>query len=361
MRGGRRVEIADNFRVSGAQLTYEAAPGVVVTLPLDMVDVAATERANGESPGSFLRRAAANEDAQPDARASSVAAAQTSPTAKASVPVRTLTNKELEPVRRARVESERAYERRRAELGLPSAEEARRRDEEEARALSERARRKAEEDGDAEEYWRERAAVLREEAGALDAEIGYLRGVLAESPGGSSVNFSSSPGLAAGALAVIAGAPFHFGRGGFGRGGFPPNLPVGTAFARNPANALLLDSGRSRFTRAPVGTHFGRARATVGFNVNGGARARLGLGRRDVRGKFARPSGRGRFARGRSHFFAPGFVGVVAPFDYASADPFALSTRLRLLEGERAGVAARWRLLEEEARRAGAQPGWLRP
>jgi hypothetical protein len=355
MRGGRRVEIADNFRLSGAQLTYEAAPGVSVTLPLGLVDVAATERANNEPSGSFFRRAAAAQQAQEQRPPDSQTGAAT------RQPARTLTNRELEPVRRARVESERAYERRRAELGLPSAEEARRRDREEERAMSERARQKAEEEADAEGHWRERAAALREEAAALDAEINYLRGLLAESSAGSTVNFSSSPGLAAGALTVIAGAPFHFGRGGFGRGNFPSNLPVGTAFARNPANALLLDSGGRRFTRAPVGFNLGRARATLGFAVNGGARVGFGLNGRDVRGKFARPLRRGRFTHGRSPFFAPGLVGVVAPFDYASADAFALATRLRLLEGERAGLSARWRLLEEEARRGGAQPGWLRP
>lgn len=342
MRGGRRVEIAEAFSLSGAQLTYEAAPGVSVTLPLAMVDVAATERANNEPAGSFFRRAAAADDA----REPQAAAAQSGATATPRPAARTLTNKELEPVRRARIESERAYERRRAELGLPSAEESLRREREEERALSERARLKAETDADAEDYWRERAAALSEEAGALDAEINYLRNLLAESSGDSSAGFSSPSGLNAGALTVIAGS-----RPNFGRGGFATNFPDAPFFARNPANALLLqNSGRRRF---------GRARA--GFRVNGGARAGFGIVGRGGRGQFARRFPRGRFTPRRSPFFAPGLVGVVAPFDYASADAFALVTRLRLLEGGRAGLSARWRLLEEEARRAGAQPGWLRP
>ena len=240
MRGGRRVEIAGTFSLSGAQLTYEAAPGVMVTLPLAMVDVEATERANNEPAGSFLRRASAAQDAQPQQAADAKASVPTT-----SQPVRTLTNKELEPVRRARVESERAYERRRAELGLPSAEESRRRDEEEARALSERARLRAEEDADAEDYWRERAAELREDAGALDAEINYLRGLLSESSDNFSAGFSSTSGVAAGALSVIAGSRpgfgrrgFNFGRGGFAAGVAPPcprpaaALPFGLAFGR---------------------------------------------------------------------------------------------------------------------------------
>jgi len=345
MRGGRRVEIAEGFRLSGAQLTYEAAPGVSVTLPLDLVDVAETERANNEPAGSFFRRAAAARGSQ----GRPAAGAQDGPTATTPRATPTLTNRELEPVRRTRVESERAYERRRAELGLPSAEEARRRDQEDERAMRERARRQDEEDADGEGYWRGRAAALREEAGALDAEIDYLRGLLAETSGNSSAGFSSSSGLAAGALTVVADPRFHF-----GRGGFPTNLPTGTAYARNPANALLHDFGGNRSGRS-------RSGATLGFNVNGGTRAGFGYSKRNSRAPFSRRLPRGRFAHQRSVFFAPGFVGIVAPFDYASADSSALATRLRLLEGARAGLAARWRRLEEDARRAGAPPGWLRP
>ena len=344
MRGGRRVEIAGAFSLSGAQLTYEAAPGVSVTLPLALLDVAATERANNEPTGSFLRRASAARDAR----------AQPTADAKASVattgqPVRTLTNRELEPARRARVESERAYERRRAELGLPSAEESCLRDEEEERALAERARLKAEEDADAEGHWRGRATALREEAVALDAEINYLRTLLAEYSFNSSVGFPYSPGLAAGALAVITGSRPNFGRRNFnfGRGRLATNVPDAPFFAHNPANALLLNSG-------------GRRRVLAGLSSNGGKRAGFQFGGRGG-GKFGGQFPRGRNIGRRSHSFAPGLVGVVGAFDYASADAYELVTRLRQLESERVGIGARWRLMEDEARRAGAQPGWLRP
>jgi hypothetical protein len=39
----------------------------------------------------------------------------------------------------------------------------------------------------------------------------------------------------------------------------------------------------------------------------------------------------------------------------------SLIARLDELVGRRAGLSARWRELEEQARRAGAMPGWLRP
>jgi hypothetical protein len=38
-----------------------------------------------------------------------------------------------------------------------------------------------------------------------------------------------------------------------------------------------------------------------------------------------------------------------------------LITRFNELAAARAALLARWRELEDEARRAGAQPGWLRP
>ncbi|MCA1850460.1 MAG: hypothetical protein LC672_05295, partial [Acidobacteria bacterium] len=48
----------------------------------------------------------------------------------------------------------------------------------------------------------------------------------------------------------------------------------------------------------------------------------------------------------------------LAAFSY---DRSVLAARLYEAEAERAALQARWRLLEEEARRAGALPGWLRP
>ncbi|HEX6648036.1 MAG TPA: hypothetical protein VF075_00805, partial [Pyrinomonadaceae bacterium] len=47
-------------------------------------------------------------------------------------------------------------------------------------------------------------------------------------------------------------------------------------------------------------------------------------------------------------------------YDY-SYERSELSNQLNDLEMQRTGLSARWRELEEEARRAGAYPGWLRP
>ncbi|MDQ2975288.1 MAG: hypothetical protein M3R69_07745 [Acidobacteriota bacterium] len=56
-------------------------------------------------------------------------------------------------------------------------------------------------------------------------------------------------------------------------------------------------------------------------------------------------------------------IGVLGPYpsyDF-SYERSALITRFNQLAGTRAGLNVRWRALEEEARRAGAPPGWLRP
>ena len=94
---------------------------------------------------------------------------------------RTITNRDLEALRRARMESEEAYERRRIALGLPSLEDARRRSLEETRKLTEQSRSRDEEEAQSEIYWRTRATELRTETAVVDAEIKYLRNQLARS------------------------------------------------------------------------------------------------------------------------------------------------------------------------------------
>jgi hypothetical protein len=56
MRGGRRIEIPAQFSVTKTTLTYEAAPGIQITLQMAAIDITATERANNETPGSLLSR-----------------------------------------------------------------------------------------------------------------------------------------------------------------------------------------------------------------------------------------------------------------------------------------------------------------
>ena len=60
LRDGRRVEIPNEFTVTNSTLTYDVGNGIQVTLQLNTVDIAATERANGEARGALLNKANAS-------------------------------------------------------------------------------------------------------------------------------------------------------------------------------------------------------------------------------------------------------------------------------------------------------------
>jgi hypothetical protein len=159
MRDGRRVEIPNEFTVTNSTLTYEVSNGFQVTIQLNTVDVAATERANSEPAGSLLQKAGAAE-AVPNTP-------QTRPRA-----TRSITNQDLETYRKARVENERAYEERRKELGLPSAEDRRREVAEiEDRTLQQVRSMRAQEEA----YWRTRVEAARAEREANEARFGSSR------------------------------------------------------------------------------------------------------------------------------------------------------------------------------------------
>src|SRR5437588_9045993 len=164
LRNGQRLEIPSEFTLTKTTLTYEISPGFNKTMQLILIDVTATERAKKEAPVSFYKHT----DESP-------VAVQPAPQA-----TRTLTNRDLAAVRQRRIESEQAYETRRKELGLPTVEETRRRQEEEGTAL--RAQIREENIGKAREesYWRGRARELRSEIATVDTQINYLRGRLGE-------------------------------------------------------------------------------------------------------------------------------------------------------------------------------------
>lgn len=318
MRGGHSVEIPDAFEVTETTLTYATSHGINVTLQISSIDIAATERANGETPGSLLRRAMRPAPAP-----------QSSAGGRATAPNRarkTLTNLDLEKLRRARLESEAAYERRRQELGLPSRAEMERRREAEAVRAREILSRSEEENIGAESYWRERATALRTEIYAIDAEINYLRARISEMPETiSTVSY-----------ATVGYAPFYF--------------PGAQAQQAPPVlNGAVSSTIRQNGARVAASRGFGyQPRGSIYLNFS------------NFSGHYARRRG---FYR--PCLFAPCgqqyFAGAYPAYSYAAPERSALLARLRELEAARAGLQARWRLLEDEARRAGAQPGWLRP
>ena len=308
LQSGRRIEIPAQFTLTKLTLTYEAAPGLNITLLVSSIDIQATERANNEPAGSLLKRIA-----------QSTAAA--APNKGARPARRELTKEDIEAARRARELSNREYERRRLELGLPSLEEVRRRTEEETKRLGETARQSLIEEAQAESYWRSRAAQLRTEMAALDAQIVYVRARLSEIP--------ETPAL--GTYGFITGiAP-----------AFPLRYPV-TRFPDVTGNPGFMRGNSTGVRAAGHITFGGRTRGSIHLNARHPSR---GYGRR------------GHLAQG---VIVPYFGLPYADYDYA-AERSQLISRLHELEAARTGFQARWRLLEEEARRAGAMPGWLRP
>lgn len=320
MRGGRRIEIPSTFIVTTKTLTYEAAPGINITLMMTGIDVAATERANNEPAGSLLRRA---QEIRPTTQATVMSANGAATQAR-----RTLTNKDLEASRRARQQSEADYERRRIELGLPSLDEARRRNREEAQRAREQLQQSEREEADAEVYWRGRASALRSEVAALDAEISYLRERLADEPDYINAPFTSVTTV----VPTFRSRPFSR---------FPHPVWPGRPGFTHAANSGLQVRGR------------------IGFG-GGLTRSRVLLNARSGGGNLIAPP----LIIGQGVFVPPLTAYSTGPFSdfyYPSYERAALIARLREIEATRAGLQARWRLLEDEARRAGALPGWLRP
>jgi hypothetical protein len=318
MRGGKRIEIPSHFTLTPSTLTYEVSPGVQVTLATAAIDVAATEKANNELPGSFLRRV---RSALSESTVTEVGVSARS----ANPRVRTITNRDLESTAQRRRASELAYENRRKQLGLPTVEASRRQAATESAVIMNQLDELRAGNQESENYWRGRASALRTETVAVDAELNYVRTQLDET---ASANFNGS------FTSVTSGLPFglfgSFGsRGQFGRGGFG-----------RPVTHLPLVFGSPR--NGP--------QVTVGA-VRGATRARV----------FINPLGFPRSHPVYSPLLAPNItvLGSTSAYD-ASVERNWLITRFNELAAARAGLNARWRELEDEARRAGAPPGWLR-
>jgi hypothetical protein len=91
-----------------------------------------------------------------------------------------LTNTDLASIRERRIASEQAYEKRRQEMGLPTVEETRRRQDAEGAALREELRTESAAKAREESYWRQRARELRTEIAMVDSQINYSRARLNE-------------------------------------------------------------------------------------------------------------------------------------------------------------------------------------
>ncbi len=305
LRDGRRIEIASEFALTKSTLTYEIAPGVNRTVQLILVDVAATERANNESPGNFAKHGE-----------------QKLTTIAPPVPFRaqrTLTNRDLESFQQRRIESERSYEQRRIELGLPSIEESRRRQTQEEAETRDLLHEKSLAQTREESVWRERANALRGEISAVDAQINYLRARLSE--------FGQFP-LATHSLvtSVLPFAPLS------NTSAVVPRVSNPGTFVAPRTGAMPMGRGQVLIGPAPPPFRGPRLlRPIRGFGYSTGS--------------------------------AVGFAPVIGPFDYVenSYQRANLSDRLDTLLVTRAGLSARWREFEDEARDARVPQVWLEP
>lgn len=304
-RDGRRLEVPAEFALTKTTLTYEVAPGFNKTVQLILIDVAATERANNETSGAFSQHAEQK-----------VTTSLPSVAPQARV---TLTNRDLEPTKQRRIESEQKYERRRVELGLPSIEESRRRQAQEEETLLAQARARTLKQATDEAYWRTRARELRSEIVATDAEISYLRARLGEVRQFPLTTHSLVTSLLPfGSTSAMVGRP----RVNLG----PPVGPPGFSPPPTRRGQVLTHPSPAPFR----GPRF--AQRVGGF-----------------------PFG---LSVGSASFGFP-----VGPFDYLE-DAGAranLSDRLDSLLVTRAGLGARWRELEDQARDARVPQVWLEP
>ena len=236
MRDGRRVEIPNEFTVTNSTLTYEAGNGIQITIQLNTLDIAATERANSEAQGAFLRRANAPVERATQARAGAG---------------RAITNADLEKYRRARVEGEKEYEIRRKELGLPSMEERRLQVAAiEDRTVEQVRSMRAQEEA----YWRSRAEAFRAEMAAGES----LRQRQENIPW--SISVGGFPGFGG-----FDGLGFGIAGGRFGRFGHFESSPFSGFLATpiTPFPTFPVFRGHGRTFRAP-----GRTFGFPGVRIN---------------------------------------------------------------------------------------------
>jgi hypothetical protein len=312
MFGGRHLQIPDQFAITRTTLTYSVGSTISATLLMAAIDIPATERANNEAPGSFLKRA--------EGRLAVPEVPQSAGVQAKAAGHRTITNMELLPYEQKRIASEAAYEKRRLELGLPSLAESRRRTLSDEESLTRIAAAEAINEQQSEEYWRSRASALRESLIAIDGQINFLQTRLDELP--------ASPLIGS---VIIGNGPF---------------LSSGRARLGSSFNSTFGPS-RNLFVSPPGGA------PVSGPGITNRPRNFLNPG-------VPRPGFRGNW-RPTTGFSAVPFIGSFGTGDDLGYDDSSLRYELDRLLTTRAGLEASQRELVEEARRAGAQPGWLRP
>jgi hypothetical protein len=313
LRGGLRSEIPDEFTLTRTTLTYEVAPGFTKTILVSLIDIPATERANNQPYGSFFKRRAQT-PADPQ---SPLASPPAEPPSQA---VKTVTNSDLAAFSQRRIESEKAYEKRRLQLGLPTIAASRRRQAAEEADFWAKLRERSLADKEEERYWRTRARELRTEIAAVNNQINYVQGRLNE------VNeTASTPGSWTSTYQIW---PYYDPWGnGRRRGNRPPRNILGSQYPYGYPNQNPYGY--------PNQYPYGYPQYPSGYPQY--------------------PSGYPQYPSGYP----------TGPFDHsreaAARERDDLTYRLNDLLVRRAGLASQWQALEDEARDARVPQKWLAP
>jgi hypothetical protein len=245
---------------------------------------------------------------------------------------RTITNQDLEKFRQKRLQAEREYRDNHEKLGFPSPEELEQRREESRFDAEEAILRQKQQRMETESDFRAQARALRAEIASVEAQINYVNSLF---PANQSPTEYFTGGI----------APFGYNRSGrsnsIWRGDATGRVLFGGAiFTTNPR------AGFGNFRpNVPLGNNF---RQNHGFGNRAGIRVNLGGGNTNLRGRFGNFYGRG--YRRNKQFYGYYAPVVVDKYDYTQDE---LLVQLRSLAQARAGLYAEWKILREEANRAG--------
>ena len=234
--------------------------------------------------------------------------------ASAQTAQKTVTNADLEKFRQKRQKEDPDDESERRKLGLPSRAEIEKTQTLRARQTSELAARIRRQKAETENFWQSRAFELKTEIAAVEAEINFVRARIGEIPPPQTYY-------------AIGYNPYYVNccYGGI-------NLPIG--------NRTIVTSGQ-----IGVGARIGKnPQISIGASV----------GRTEIRQNHFPRYANGRVLTFGGIPYQPGILTV--PFTLPTAQNLTreeLLARLRLLEQTRAGLYARFSVVEDEARRAG--------
>ncbi|HEX8287085.1 MAG TPA: hypothetical protein VF556_03770 [Pyrinomonadaceae bacterium] len=247
---------------------------------------------------------------------------------------KTVTNADLEKYRQKRLQSEREYRDNYEKLGFPSPEELQRQ-REQSRAANEQAIvRQREKRLQNESDYTEQADVLRAEIASVEAQINYVRSLF---PANQPPTSYFTGGV----------APFGYARGG-----------QSNSVWRGDATGRVFFGGRV-YTPNPRSVYGSVQPFPLNENFYGrnqirngsGIRVNIGVGNGRLRSRY------GNYGNYRYDYRRQPVFGYYAPviadrYDYTQDE---LVNQLRLLEQQRAGLYAEWRLLQEKAKRAGVK------